>query len=104
MCRRSVHTMARTPSKSFVYSVRVEHRLGRRIRGIAAVDGTTAADLTRDMLAAIFGGDNAKLLEFISRIQSAIQRHAAKSVRVPDPEGGLWSAPAAKGRPAPPSA
>lgn len=86
-------------TKNYVFAVRVPFPLARRIRGIAAVDGTTAPDLTRDMLDAVFGGDQAKLLAFLGRIQSAIVKHASKSVRVPGPEGGLWSAPSAKGRP-----
>ena len=92
----------KTPPKSYVFSVRVEYKLGRRIRGIAAVDGTTASDLTRDMLDAVFGGDQARLLAFLGRIQTAIVKHANKAVRVPGPEGGLWTAPATKGQHAPP--
>jgi hypothetical protein len=91
------------PNNTYTFGVRVQYRLARRIRGIAAVDGTTAADLTRDMLEAIFGGDQGKLIEFLTRIQSAIQRHADKAVTVPGPDGGLWTAPNAKSRRNPPA-
>ena len=88
--------------KNYVFAVRVPYPLARRIRGIAAVDKTTASDLTRDMLDAIFGGEKEKLFAFMARIQTAIEKHANKQVRVPGPDGGLWSAPPTKGRPSAP--
>jgi hypothetical protein len=92
----------KTPPKNYVLSVRMPFKVARRLRGIAAVDGTTASDLTRDMLVAIFGGDQAKLLAFLGRVQAALVKHANKAVRVPGPDGGLWSPPPAKGRPSAP--